>query len=268
MKIREALKKVITELKAANIGSYGNDAVILLKTAISKDEVFILSNFDYEMGLEEVKLFLELLEKRKNRYPIAYITKNKEFFGFNFYVDERVLIPRPETELLVEEALKIIESTKARRVVDVGTGSGNIAITLSKLAKIKVFASDISKDALAVAKLNKERLEADVEFVQSNGIDWLGKKVDIVVSNPPYVSHFDYDKLSDDVKFEPEGALLSEEDGTQFIRYLLREAEKICNYLIIEFGYSQSDFIKQQKHLEKVVKDLSGIERVAVFKFS
>jgi len=268
MKIRDGLKKALTELKAANIGSYGNDAVILLKTALSKDEVFILSNFDYEMGREEVKRFLELLEKRKNRYPIAYITKSKEFFGFNFYVNEHVLIPRPETEFLVEETLKIIESTKARRVVDVGTGSGNIAITLSKIAKIKVFASDISKDALTVAKLNKKRLGADVEFIRSNGLDWLGKRVDIIVSNPPYVSPSEYDKLSDDVKFEPKEALISGEDGTQFIRYLLREAEKRCNYLIIEFGYSQSDFIKQQKHLEKVVKDLSGIDRVAVFKFS
>ena len=268
MKIREALKKALTELKAANIGSYGNDAIILLKTALSKDDVFILSNPDYEMEHDEVELFIKLLEKRKKRYPIAYITRRKEFYGFNFYVDERVLIPRPETESLVEEALKIIKSTNASRVVDVGTGSGNIAITLSKLANIKVFASDISKDALTVAKLNRKTLKADVEFIESNGINWLGKKVDIIVSNPPYVSPFDYEKLSDDVKFEPKRALISGEDGTLFIKYLLKEAKNRCNYLLIEFGYSQSEFIKQQKHLEKIVKDLSGIDRVAVFRFS
>ena len=268
MKIRDALKKALSELKAANIGSYGNDAVILLKTALSKDEVFILTHQDYEMEQAEVEQFLELLEKRKERYPTAYITKSKEFFGFNFYVDERVLIPRPETEFLVEEALKIIDSTSAKRVVDVGTGSGNIAITLSKLANIKVFASDISHDALALAKLNRDRLTADVEFILSNGIDWLGKKVDIIVSNPPYVSPSEYESLSEDVKFEPKGALIAGEDGTKFIQYLIKEARGRCNYLLIEFGYSQGEFIKKQANLEKVIKDFSGIDRVAVFKFS
>ena len=268
MKIKEAIKKAINELKQYNIGTYGNDAVILVKTALSKDDVFVLTNPDFELTESEEKTFLDLLQKRKKRYPIAYITKSKEFYGFEFYVDERVLIPRPETEFVVEETLKIANKIKAKKIVDVGTGSGCISISLSKLLNINIFASDISNDALKVAKINARKHGANVEFIVADGIDWIGKKVDIIVSNPPYVSEEEYKNLSDDVKFEPKNALTAKNNGLAFIQYLLKKAKGKCKYLVVEFGYNQSHFIKSHKNLTKVTKDLSGYDRVAVFKFS
>ncbi len=269
MTVREALKIAINELKKANnIGTYGNDAVILLKTVLNKSDVFVLTNLDYELTQEQEHYLFRFLEKRKKRYPIAYITHKKEFYGFEFFVDERVLIPRPETELLVEETINIAKNDKIDTIVDIGTGSGCIAITLSKLLNKRVFASDVLRDALRVAKLNRDKHTANVDFVLSNGLEWIGKRVDVIVSNPPYVSKEDYKNLSDDVKYEPKGALIAEEDGLSFLKYLITQAQDLTRYLILEFGYNHSDFIKNQKNLIKISKDLSGIDRVAVFKFS
>ncbi len=267
MTVREALNLAINELKKANILTFGNDAIILVKTAIGKDEVFVLSNLRYELTQQQEKIFFDLLEKRKKRYPIAYITHVKEFFGFPFYVDERVLIPRPETETLVEETIKIARETSHKTIVDVGTGSGCVAITLSKTLKQKVLASDISQDALDVTKINKNRLSADVDLVLGDGINWLSG-ADIVVSNPPYVSEREYQSLSDDVKYEPKMALISDDDGLAFIKKLINEARERCNYLVVEFGYNQHAFIESQNNLMRIARDLSGIKRVAVFKFS
>ena len=265
---KEALQTAINELKKANIGTYGNDAVMLLKTVLDKSDVFVLTNLDYKLTQEQERHFFELLEKRKKRYPIAYITHKKEFYGFEFFVDERVLIPRPETELLIEQVLNITKTDNIDTIVDVGTGSGCIAIVLSKLLNKKIFASDISREALTVAKLNKDKHKANVNFVLSDGLEWIGKRIDVIVSNPPYVSEKDYENLSDDVKYEPKEALIAKEGGLGFIKYLLASAPKLTRYLILEFGYNQSAFIKKQKNLIKISKDLSGIDRVAVFRFS
>ncbi len=268
MTVREALRTAINELKGANIGTYGNDAVILLKTILNKSDVFVLTNLDYKLTQEQEPYLFKLLEKRKKRYPIAYITHKKEFYGYEFFVDERVLMPRPETELLIEEAINIAKNNNIDTIVDIGTGSGCIAIVLFKLLNKKVFASDISREALTVARLNRDKHTAKVGFVLSNGLEWIGKKVDLIVSNPPYVSEKDYENLTNDVKYEPKEALIAKEDGLDFIKYLITRAQGLTRYLILEFGYDQSQFIRNQSHLLKISKDLSGIDRVAVFKFS
>lgn len=267
MKIREAIKVSIEQLKQANIGTYGNDALILLKTVLKKDEIFVLTNPDYELSEKQEKHFYTLLKKRLMLYPMAYITGKKEFYGIEFMVNEHVLIPRPETEILVEETIKTAKTISAESIVDIGTGSGCIAITLSNILNKKVFASDISKSALQVAKLNRSRHKAKVDLILSNGIDWIGKKVDIIVSNPPYVSKEDYINLSKDVKYEPKEALISGDEGLSFIKYLIEHSRNLTRYLILEFGYNQSQFIKNQNHLLRISKDLSGIYRAAVFKF-
>ena len=267
MKIREAIKISIKQFKQANIGTYGNDAMILLKTVLKKDEIFILTNPNYKLSDEQEKHLYTLLKKRLMLYPMAYITGKKEFYGLEFLVSEHVLIPRPETEIVVEETIKIAKTINAENIIDIGTGSGCIAITVSNILNKKVLASDISKSALYVAKLNRDRHKAKVDFILSNGIDWIGKKVDIIVSNPPYVSKEDYLNLSKDVKYEPKEALISEDDGLSFIKYLIEHSKSLTKYLILEFGYNQSPLIRSQNYLLKILKDLSGIDRVAVFKF-
>ncbi len=267
MKIREAIKISMEQLKKANIGTYGNDALILVKTVLKKDEIFTLTNPGYELSEKQEKYFYDLLKKRLMLYPMAYITGKKEFYGLEFSVNEHVLIPRPETEIVVEETIKIAKAINAKSIIDIGTGSGCIAITLSNILNKKVVASDISKNALQVAKLNRNKHKAKVDFIQSDGINWIGKKVDIIVSNPPYVSKEDYPNLSEDVKYEPKEALISNDKGLSFIKHLIKHSKNLTKYLILEFGYNQSQFIKNQNHLLKISKDLSGIDRVAVFKF-
>ena len=266
MKIKEALSLLIKTLKGANIATYSMDALIILEKSTQKDDVFCLTNPDYKLSRDEMDQLNRLLEKRVKKYPMAYIQNSKEFYGFEFYVDENVLIPRPETELIVEEALKAAQEFKNPKIVDVGTGSGCIAITLSKLLNVKIAAGDISKKALDIAKMNAEKLEADVKFIEADTLSFLKEKVDIIVSNPPYIDDGEYENLQDDVKFEPKNALICR-NGTQIIEKLINQAKDLCRYLIIEIGYDQEEFAKTYKNLLYVKKDFAGLPRIAVFRF-
>ncbi len=266
MKIKEALSILTKTLKESNIATYSIDALIILKESTQKDDVFCLTNPDYELSKDESDKLNRLLEKRVKKYPIAYIQNSKEFYGFEFYIDENVLIPRQETELLIEETLNVAKEFKNPKIIDVGTGSGCIAITLSKLLNIKITASDISKKALDTAKINAEKLQADVEFIEADTLLFLKEKVNIIVSNPPYIDENEYKNLQEDVKFEPKKALICK-NGTQIIEKLINQAKDLCRYLIIEIGYDQEEFVKTYKSLLYLKKDFAGLPRVAVFRF-
>jgi len=270
MTIRKALKYAADKLKESKLisNSYNLDALILLKFVLNRDKVFILSNPEVAIKESDLNKFNNLINKRKEGYPIAYITHHKEFYGLNFYVDESVLIPRPETELLVDTAIKYSKKFKHPKIVDIGTGSGCVAITLSILLNSKIFASDISFRALKIARKNARHLNAQLEFICSDKLLWLDKGVDIIVSNPPYIKKSDYNNLQKEIKYEPKNALIANKNGTAVIGDLIRESKRKCNYLIVEIGYDQEKFVKSFDQFKELINDYSYLPRIAVFDFT
>ena len=208
-----------------------------------------------------------LLQRRYTGEPLQYIRGRTEFYSREFIVDSRVLIPRPETEILVETALAGL--APGARVIDVGTGSGCIAITMERERRdLQVFAVDKSVDALAVAKKNQQRLGSQVRFAASNVLDAIHGEFDLVVSNPPYIPLADVPSLEPQVRdFEPRMALTPGARGTETIEHIFRAASRAR--VILEIGFGQEDAVRevaeaQQFIVENVISDLAGIPRVVV----
>ncbi len=226
----------------------------------------------------EREQFNTCIERRSRREPLQYITGEVEFRGLLFKVNEDVLIPRPETELLVDEVVNGV-SKKEVRVLDLCTGSGCIAVSIAKeLTESRVYAVDISEGAIAVARENAGRhgVEERITFLIGDlfsAIDALNLKgkIDIIVSNPPYVSKKEMEELQPEIKdYEPASALFGGEDGLDFYRRIIRESPVYLSpggYIVMEMGYSQSGSIKDLFEKEKgftgieVKKDMAGIER-------
>jgi release factor glutamine methyltransferase len=209
--------------------------------------------------------------------PIQYLTGKAEFCGIDFAVDERVLIPRPETELLVEKVIELAMTCgRDMRILDLCTGSGNIAITLTKaLTNCRIVASDISEDALAVARCNAEKNGASdrIEFVKSDLFKDVKGSFDIIASNPPYIAGPEFDSLQKEVLREPRIALDGGADGLCFYRNILRTSAlylKPAGHIVFEIGYGQLIGILQiieqlgQFKMTEVIKDWRGIDRVVV----
>ena len=219
MLVKKALQYSKEILKKADITTPQLDAEVLLSFILKKSKEWLYTNNLYELSATEIFQYKKLIKHRKNHEPIAYITSQKEFFGLNFYVDKNVFIPRPETEILVETALKIISSRQMAKkqeklvIADIGTGSGCIAISVTKkLAKIenlnfKIYAIDISQKTLEVAKLNakNQNIPRKITFLKGNLLLSVPEKVDLILSNPPYV--LESEKISPEVKFEPKKAV-------------------------------------------------------------
>ena len=250
------------------------DAELLLTHSLGfKSRVELYTNFERPLTEEEVEAYRQLIIRRAKGEPVAYITGRKEFFGFEFKVEKGVLIPRPETELLVEVVYERIKGKEGLKIVDVGTGSGCIAITLCKLTggKHRITAVDISEKALKVAGENAERLNCPVEFKRSDLLKEVEGKLDVVVSNPPYISLKDKRVEKEVVKFEPAVALFAGETGLEVIERLVKEAgEKLKEggFIALEFGQGQAGKVKELMEREgftevKIYRDLAGIERVA-----
>ena len=210
-----------------------------------------------------------LLKRRLNNEPIAYIVGYQPFLGINIFVDGSVLIPRPETELLVQMAIDL----DPKVVADIGTGSGAIAVCLAKnLPEAKVIAIDSSPNALKMARKNAEyhQVADRCHFLEGYLLDPLTEKADLIVSNPPYIPSSEIAKLEPQIKdFEPRAALDGGEDGLHYIRQLIASSPKCLKpsgYLLIEFGFGQADKVRDlaQKHFHKVeiYKDLAGIDRI------
>ena len=203
--------------------------------------------------------------------PLAYIVGDAEFYGLTFVVNEDVLIPRPETEEVVSEALKYINSTS--KVLDIGTGSGVIAVTVAKKKACNVTAVDISESALEIAKQNAKNNNVEVEFIKSDLFEAIGgRKFDVIISNPPYISEKEYQSLMPEVKdYEPRLALVAEENGLKIYKQIIKDASKHLNKngkIVLEIGYNQGEKIKNllEKDFEeiKILKDLQGQDRIAV----
>lgn len=211
---------------------------------INKSSVILRSGeeLDSDIGLK----LDGILEKYNKGYPLQYALGEWEFYGLNFKVDERALIPRFETEIIVDFLLK--SSYKKDKILDIGTGSGAIAISLGKnLPTSQIVGSDIEEKALSLARENKERLKAsNVSFIKSDLFEEISEKFDIIISNPPYINQTDYDKLDERLYHEPKSALLASEDGLYFYRRIIKEANSYLNQggrLVFEIGYDQKQRI-------------------------
>ncbi|ACZ42338.1 modification methylase, HemK family [Thermobaculum terrenum ATCC BAA-798] len=271
--IRELLLKAKARLKAADVENPSLDSELLLASVLGIDRTSLLANLNQEVSLPDQEKFLGLVERRSRHEPIAYILGYKEFYGRLFCVSRSVLIPRPETEMLVDLAKKL--ATKGAVVADVGTGSGAIAISIAiERPDVKVVATDISHDALDVARRNvqKHGVQDRVFLLQGNLLDPVHEMVDMVVANLPYIPESEADSLQPDViLWEPRTALFGGEDGLEYIRELLGQLPKHCSYgayCLLEVDPRLVDKLKHEIKLRfpdasiVVLQDLAGLPRV------
>lgn len=229
------------------------DVECLLSFALNKETVYLRTWPEKILDDSSHEQFLNLLKRREQGEPIAYIVGSKEFWSFNLNVSKDTLIPRPETEMLVEQVIKIAQQQKLNSILELGTGTGAIAIAISsELQKLqqqpKIVATDISLQALNIAKQNSARYKQGIEFVDSNWFNSIElQKFDLIVSNPPYIQQGDVHLTQGDVRFEPMSALVSGDDGLDDIRVIIEQAKNWLNpggYLIFEHGYDQGSAVR------------------------
>ena len=279
MNISEAIKQAEQALTKGNIESARLEAEILLANALKVDRIYLYVHSDEILTESQSKLYNDFIQRRLSHEPTDYIIGHREFMGLDFIVNENVLIPRPDTEILVEtviERLKDIDGTI--NIVDVGTGSGAIAISLAKfLHNAKVDAVDISEAALNIAKLNANNndLADKVKFHQGDlFVPISDNRYNAIVSNPPYIPSAVIDTLEPEVaKYEPKIALDGGNDGLNFYRRLIDESPAFLvdgGFLAVEIGYDQAQTVAElaKKHFNQVevIKDLSQNDRVVVAK--
>lgn len=244
MTIWEALKAAAARLEAAGVPNGDYDAAQMLAHVLGEDALMMRLNNHRMLSDPHAAQYEQLIARREKREPMQYILGETGFMGLTFHVEPGVLCPRPDTEILCEEALRRIEP--GMRVLDIGTGSGALAVSIAKLAPgAQVTAVDISDAALAVAKGNAERNGVQVRFVQSDCFAALdGEVFDVIVSNPPYISGEEMKTLMPEVCMEPELALYGGEDGLDFYRRITSEAGAYLNNggaLLFEIGWQQKD---------------------------
>ncbi len=260
--VRDALDSACIPLTAAGCETPRLDAELLLAAAMGVDRAMLFADPGRELDGEATRAFMGAVRRRREREPVAYILGTKGFRHLDLHVDRRVLIPRPETEHVVEAALGL---PSGARVVDVGTGSGAIALALKdERPDLRVFATDVSPDALDVARANAARLGLDVTFVEGDLL--AGLEVDAVVANPPYVET-GASLMPEVGRWEPALALYGEIDGLAVIRRLIAAAA--APFLALEHGEGQADAIEalaREAGFGEVerIRDLAGIERVLV----
>lgn len=277
LKIGDLLKSGYDILKSSNIDSYLLDAELLLGKVLEKERLFMLLNRGNEVSVEQAEQYFKLIDLRKNKMPIKYILGECEFMGLSFLVKEGILIPRPDTEILVEQAIDEIRKNNFKTVCDVCTGSGAIGVSIARLVEdIKISCCDISDIACDIARKNVKRLCVDekVKIVKSDLLEYFicnGEKYDIIVSNPPYIRRDVIETLMDDVKnYEPYIALCGGEDGLDFYRRITQQSLEVLNtngILIFEIGYDQKEAVTHILNQYgfgdiKCLKDLAGKDRV------
>jgi len=284
MILKHALANAIALLGREGVGSPRMNGEMLLMFTLGCDRAYLYTYPERELTADEQERYEEVIERRASGYPAQYITGHQEFWGLDLIVNPSVLIPRPETEHIVEVVIEIARKAEYAgqagrpKLVDVGTGSGAIALALAKeLPLAEVLATDVSAEALEVANLNAARLElkSRVHFRESHVLDQVVRdgSYDFVVSNPPYVALSEADKVQDVVKkYEPKVAVFAGEHGLDVIRKLIPQAHAALGrggYLLMEIGYSMSEAVMAvMEDFEEVhaVPDLAGIPRVVVGK--
>lgn len=276
MKIEELLRYGKEKLEKQKIEDASIISRILVQYVLKIDRNKLIINKNDNVDINKENEYKEYIEKIIKGKPVQYITNNQEFMRLNFYVDENVLIPQPDTEILVEEVIKSIDIKENIEILDMCTGSGCIGISLAKNIKnTKVTLVDISKEAIETAKKNaiQNEVENKITFIQSDMFENVKGKFDIIVSNPPYIKTNIIQTLDKQVQNEPHIALNGGEDGLDFYKILINEAHKYLKKdgkIFLEIGYDQKQEVeslaKQSKHYKKIetIKDLSQNDRVII----
>jgi len=276
MNYQEILNEGTKILKSSNIKSFNLDSEILLASSLKLDRPRLLLNLNKEINKDEREIFFNFIDRRKKSEPIAYILGFKEFWKNNFKINKSVLIPRPDTEIVVEEVLKEIKSNESKQILDIGTGSGCIILSvLNERKKSYGYGIDISKKAINLAKNNAkiQHIYNRIKFLHSDIDNFYFGKYDLIVSNPPYIKLSDIGVLDRDIKFfEPNLALNGGLDGYSKIRKVINKSSVLIKKdgkLILEIGFNQ--VIKTTKilkangfYVNRIVKDLSRINRCIV----
>ena len=271
MNYRSALKEGTEYLKSHGVPESELDAWYLLEycTGISRTQYFV-KQAD-EMSEEELMRYREVLNRRGQRIPLQHITGVQEFMGLEFLVNEHVLIPRQDTEILVEETLKRLRD--GQKVLDMCTGSGCIIISLAMNRNIEATAVDISEKALEVAGENARRHDREIQFIESDLFEEVTQRFDCIVSNPPYIASEEVMRLMPEVReHEPLSALDGSKDGLYFYREIIKHGPEHLErngWLLFEIGYDQGEAVSEMMrnagfvHVE-VKKDLAGLDRVVL----
>ncbi|HSE35979.1 MAG TPA: peptide chain release factor N(5)-glutamine methyltransferase [Blastocatellia bacterium] len=279
--ISQAIIEGSRRLRAAGVDHDRLTAGLLLRHLIGVERTHLLTRSEEQIGADQYRDYLELVERRAAGEPLQYVIGHQEFYELDFIVTPDVLIPRPETEFLIERVMKLAEESErdSLLIVDVGTGSGCIAVTIAKLLPgARLIATDVSPAALTVAQRNAERnrVRDRIEFLEGDLLEPLAERglqgaVDILASNPPYVNQVGRQLLQREVReWEPHEALFGGADGLDFYRRLLAETAPILKpqgYLVLEIGFSQLEAISEivsgsGLRLCDVTRDLQGIPRV------
>ena len=269
--VLESIKLSTEFLTDKGIESPRINAELMLAKILNCKRLDLYLSFDRPLNESETNLYREFIRRRSKYEPLQYILGSVEFYGFEFKVDKSVLIPRPETEILVETVINSVDKNNMQNILDIGTGSGIIAVSLAKnLPCSSITATDSSESALVIAKENAvlNGVEEQIKFKLSDiltDVDYEGKPFDIVVSNPPYVSFEEYQKLAPELRlFEPQSALTDSNDGLNFFRVIAGSSKKFSPSLL---GQDQSakvfDFLNEENFINiSIKKDYQNIDRV------
>ena len=275
MDIQSALKKGQSILIDNNIISAKLDSEILMSQAIRKNKKFIILNLHKKIKKRDLDYFDNLIQERAKSKPIAQIIKKKDFWKYEFIVDNNVLIPRPDTEILIEQVLKLVKNKNRLQILDIGIGSGCILMSILKEKKNFIGTGiDISNKSLQISKVNGQKLRINnrLRLFKSNIDNFNTGKYDLVVSNPPYIKKSNLKCLEKDIGFEPKQALDGGLDGLSEIRKVINKSSELIKrsgHFIIEIGFDQKNKVKKILrdkgfYIKKTVKDLSNHDRCII----
>ena len=275
MNIETALKKGQLILKDNKIKSAVLDSEILMSQAIRKDKKYIILNYNKKIKKKDLKYFDFLIQERVKKKPIAYLVKKKEFWKYEFLIDKNVLIPRPDTEVLVEQILELTKNKACMRILDIGVGSGCIILSILKEKK-NFFGTgiDISTKSIKISEINSRKLGVNrrLKLFKSNIDNFNTGKYDLIISNPPYIKKNYLKCLEKDISFEPVEALDGGVDGLSETRKIIIKSSELIKkkgYLFLEIGFDQKNKVKKILenngfYIKKVIKDLSNHDRCIV----
>ncbi len=275
MDIQSALKKGQSILTDNNIISAKLDSEILMSQAIRKNKKFIILNLHKEIEKKDFDYFNNLIQERAKSKPIAQIIKKKDFWKYEFIVNNNVLIPRPDTEILIEQVLKLVKNKNRLQILDIGIGSGCILMSILKEKKNFIGTGiDISNKSLQISKINGQKLRINnrLRLFKSNIDNFDTGKYDLIISNPPYIKKSNLKCLEKDISFEPKQALDGGLDGLLEIRKVINKSSELIKrngHFIIEIGFDQKNKVKEILrdkgfYIKKTVKDLSNHDRCIV----
>ena len=276
MNIQTALKNACLELQKNKISSALLDSELLLSKVIKKDRKFILLNPDKKLDKKDQKSFEDLIFKRSKGKPIAYLTGHKSFWNYDFKVSEKVLIPRPDSEIIIEQVLKIYKNKEKINFLEVGVGSGCLALSILKEKKSFLATGvDLSQDCIEICRYNANKLGVTnrVKLIKSDVDNLNFHKYDLIISNPPYIKNLDINKLNKEVKnYEPKLALKGGLEGLSIIRKVIEKSSELIKTngkLILEIGYDQKEPVKKMLnennyYINDILKDLAKNDRCIV----